>query len=275
MPDDSLFSFASWNVQNFFGEPERIDRCVESLRRADPDVFALFEVKGAQVYEALTRQMPEHSFFITEGEHWSDILVGLHRETDGFVTQRRQFKSGQPTLRPGALATLTLADDRRVSLLFLHLKSFDKPRAWGLRDDMIHHVRNLKNTLDDQADDERANFIALGDLNTMGLNVTHLDHDLDGPRELARYETLLAYNHLRLLPKTAPHTWHQPDDPHAPADLDHAFASTNLRFRPFTDDAPIQVRGWPQLDAPDERDQWTETHSDHVMLYGEVTGIED
>jgi endonuclease/exonuclease/phosphatase family metal-dependent hydrolase len=77
MSDDPLFSFASWNVQNFFGEPERIDRCVEFLRAANPDVFALYEVKGADVFEALTSKMSDHSFFI-EDLHLSTLQSYIH-----------------------------------------------------------------------------------------------------------------------------------------------------------------------------------------------------
>jgi hypothetical protein len=52
------------------------------------------------------------------------------------------------------------------------------------------------------------------------------------------------------------------------------FRFSTFRFQ-LCPSAPIQVRGWPELDAPAERDPWTETQSDHAMLYSEVTGLED
>jgi hypothetical protein len=32
----------------------------------------------------------------------------------------------------------------------------------------------------------------------------------------------------------------------------------------------VDVRGWPALPTPAERDQWIRDHSDHAMLYLEV-----
>ena len=36
-----VLSFASWNVEHFAGQPERVARVVGLLNEVDPDVFAL------------------------------------------------------------------------------------------------------------------------------------------------------------------------------------------------------------------------------------------
>jgi hypothetical protein len=80
--------------------------------------------------------MPEHHVFITEYPGDMNILVGCRDGTTAFVTQRNEIQSDMPTLRPGALVSVTVGGEL-FSILFLHLKSFDTPRSWGLRDDMI------------------------------------------------------------------------------------------------------------------------------------------
>ena len=87
----------------------------------------------------------------------------MRRTIPAFVTQRDELQSKVPTLRPGALATLRHGGED-YSFLFLHPKSFDQPRDWGLRDDMFAHTASLKRKLDKAAGvDRRANFIVMGD----------------------------------------------------------------------------------------------------------------
>jgi len=71
-------------------------------------------------------------------------------------------------MRPGLLATFTL-DGARYSLLFLHLASSNEPRGFGLRNDMAIRAIKFKKTLN-EATAGSANYIFLGDLNTMGLD---------------------------------------------------------------------------------------------------------
>jgi exonuclease III len=44
-----VFSFASWNAEQFQGKRERVDRVVGLLAEHDPDVLAIFEVKSRDV----------------------------------------------------------------------------------------------------------------------------------------------------------------------------------------------------------------------------------
>lgn len=262
-----VFSFASWNVEHFKNNRDRIRRNVEFIQDQDPDIFAIYEVEGSDVFDDFVDLMPTHNFYITEDLSRMETLVGVRRNITAFVTQRQKFKSQIPTLRPGTLATIH-RNDTNYSVLFLHIKSADDPRSWGLRDDMIHHVRNLKKALDRRADGD-ANFICVGDLNTMGVNVTYADTDMDGTAELDRYEKVLGRNNMRLLSKTHEHTWWGGGTTYPPSNLDHAFASDHLEVR-GADGAEIAVRGWPEKSTTAARKSWIDDHSDHALLYGEV-----
>ncbi|HSM06987.1 MAG TPA: endonuclease/exonuclease/phosphatase family protein [Longimicrobiales bacterium] len=267
-----VFSFASWNVEALTNAKSSSGRITEFISESGPpDVFAIFEVKGSQVFMDFMTQMPTHQFFITEDLGPIEILIGVNRDLRAFLTQKVEFKSQIPTLRPGALLTLH-TNSTFYSLLFLHLKSFPDPRSWGLRDDMITHVRNLKGALDKAQPDPElgARFLALGDLNTMGMNLPHSTRDEPAPDEIERYEAKLAYRDMRRLSKSHPATWWNGKDTWEPSDLDHAFASDNLKFKTFAGGAEIEVRGWPELGSAAEQKEWIEEHSDHALLYGEV-----
>lgn len=140
---------------------------------------------GKTVFDALTSTMTDHSFFTTENPSSSmEILVGVNKDFQTFATQREEFQSKVPTLRPGALTTLTI-DGTNYPILLLHVKSLQVPRPWGLRDDMFRHVRSLKHTLDNLASEgETTPVMVLGNLNAIGLNVAYADNDLDENEEI-------------------------------------------------------------------------------------------
>ena len=58
---DKKFTVASWNVEHFRGDPTRVERIAGFIQGegggppAVPDVFALYEVEGRDVYQALIR----------------------------------------------------------------------------------------------------------------------------------------------------------------------------------------------------------------------------
>jgi exonuclease III len=268
-------SFASWNVEHFRGRPERAARALAVVGALDPDLFAILEVEGRAAFQFFMDQMPGHQFSITENPHSGmEILIGARRSLQVFVTQREQFKSGVPTLRPGALVTVRLTGQRQVSFLFLHAKSFTAPRDWGLRDDMFKHAASLKRTLDKvAAAGARADFVCLGDLNTMGLNAPFNDKsDLDADQEIASLVRRFQRAGMRQLAKTHPFSWWNGKEKYRPgSQLDHAFAAAHLRFRKFGQgDAEIRVVGWPELEGDPAKRQWIEDHSDHGLLFGEL-----
>ena len=267
-----LFSFSSWNIEHFSGRQERFDRVVDVLSdNGPPDVFGIFEVQSSTlVFNEFTTRLPTHQFFITATPKSPlDTLIGVNRNFTAYYEQRNELTSGMPSLRPGALVSLVI-DNQKFTLLFLHLKAFDTPVGWGLRDDMIEHVRNLKKKLDDIAGAD-ANFIALGDYNAVGLNVTYADNDMADFEELSRYEKVLGYRNMRLIPKDRNYTlWNGPGSSQPPADADHVFASQHLDIRPGNQGFGVSVKGWPELQTDAEKAQWISELSDHAMIYGEV-----
>lgn len=268
-----ILSFLSWNVENFHNDPTRVDDVVDQLVAKAPDVFGMYEVKGAAVFEALTAKMPNYVFSITESPGIPEILVGIKNGLSGFVTQKDELQSKVPTLRPGALATITIASTT-YSLLFLHMKSFPDPRDWGLRDDMFKHVASLKRAIDKTLPGaEKANFVALGDVNTMGMSAPYNDElDIDGSKELEFIDKRMTanVNGMRRLPKTHDVTWWNKNEKPGPSDLDQVFASDHLNFKKFGTTAEVEVSGWVSESSDDDKKAWIDKFSDHSILYGEI-----
>lgn len=267
-----LFSFASWNIESFSGRQERFDRVVDVLTEngQPPDVFGIFEVRSSTaVYEEFTSRMPTHQFFITvTARSPIDTLVGVNRNFTAFYEQRDELNAKVPSLRPGALISLRIGN-QNYSLLFVHLKAYSKPVGWGLRDDMVEHIRNLKRTLDNIAAND-ANFLALGDFNTVGLNVTYADNDMAAGEELDRYERIFGRRNMRLIPKDHNVTlWGGPGSSYPPVNADHVFASEHLNIRRNQNIAGVSVIGWPALPTA-QQGPWIQELSDHGMIYGEV-----
>jgi exonuclease III len=97
------FTVASWNVEHFKNNPERIDLVINFLKEQKADVFALYEVESSEVYTALVSKLPSYHFHITEGPQTQEILVGVKKTLTAFFTQKEEFKTGNTYLRPGAL----------------------------------------------------------------------------------------------------------------------------------------------------------------------------
>jgi len=124
------FSLLSWNVEHFKHDEARVGRVMTALQAQDPDVFALYEVEGKEVFGALTSAMPGYTFHITEGPQVQEILLGVRAGLTAFFTQRLEFRSGAALMRPGALLTLTISG-RHYTILFLHTASGNDPRGLG------------------------------------------------------------------------------------------------------------------------------------------------
>ncbi|MCL6417131.1 endonuclease/exonuclease/phosphatase family protein [Aestuariirhabdus sp. Z084] len=268
-----ILSFASWNVEHFRGKPERVDRVVELLDETDPDVFALYEVYGKDVFQGLMDKMSTHNFFLTENtrDHDMEILIGFRRSLSVFVTQREEFRSKVPTLRPGALVTVRRSG-KDYMLLFLHAKSFPDPRSWGLRDDMFKHATSLKRKLDRASAPDQARYLCLGDLNTMGLNATYNSlSDLSAEQEIESVTRRFKAARMKRLSKTHELSWWNGRDNYAPgSQLDHVFADNQLNMKTFAGGAQVQVIGWPEKATLSEQRQWIDEYSDHALIYGEI-----
>ncbi len=273
------FSVASWNVKHFREDPEhRVARVISFLRKQDPDIFALYEVTGKDVFQSLTRNFPGYTFEITEGPQTQEILIGVRSKLTSFITQRVEFKSGVTLMRPGLLATITL-DGADYVLLFLHLASSTEPRGMGLRDDMMNRAVKFRRVLDKAAGGkDKANYVFMGDLNIMGMDYP-FEKGIEAKLELEKWNRRASrYYGMRRLTKTHDATWWGGSaSTYMPADLDHVYASKHLKFKPFKDshdrDAEVDVRGWVTERSPSAKDLWASEHSDHALLFFEVQKV--
>ena len=266
-------SFASWNVEHFHGKKQRIARVVDFIKTKGPDIFGLYEVKGKTVFSQLTETMPNYNFFITERDDESsmEIMVGWKKQHSVFVTQRDEFRSKVPTLRPGTMATL-IKDGKRYVFLFLHLKSFDDPRSFGLRDDMFLHCASLRRALNNAGPaNNKARLIILGDLNTMGLDVKYSSKsDLNQDDEISILDRRMSRAGMRRAQKTHELSWWNGSPNYAPGSkLDHVIIDKDLELQSIGDDE-IEVLGWPQEDTVTKQKQGINKFSDHAMLFGRI-----
>lgn len=266
-----LLKFASWNVEQFKNNQGRAARIANFLKddAHAPDLFAIFEVTGDEVFDDFVKLLPTHNFFVTEGLQLQETLIGVKKGITAFVTQRHAFKAKTATLRPGTLVTAVL-NGENYSFLFLHVKSLTDPRGWGLRTDMMEHAINLKKALDRRTPNGDANFIVAGDLNTMGLNVRDGNNDLTGDEEITRLKRRFRRVDMSFKDKDQPHTWWG-GGRLGPSDLDHVIASDHLDIR-AKDGAAINVLGWPQEPTDTKKRKWLDDFSDHALLYGELHG---
>ena len=269
-----VFSLASWNVEHFKGNPARVERVISFLKEPQggnsPDIFALYEVEGSEVYSALVDQMPGYTFHITEGPQVQEILIGVKRTLTAFFTQKVAFKSGNAYLRPGALLSVR-KNHVDYTLLFLHTKSSTDPIGLGLRDDMFTKAVKFRRTLEDKTETDRweSRFMFLGDLNTMGMNYP-FQKAIEADVELKKLDKDAKRVRMVRLAKSAPKTWFNGSNSSIPpSDLDHVVASDNMAFKSFGE-ASVSVRGWVDEETSAGKDEWIRDYSDHALLYLEV-----
>ena len=261
------FSVVSWNIEHFSLKTTHHDKIIAHLKALQPDIFALLEVEGKDVWRYMFDEFPEHSFFITEGEQTQEIMVGIHRQLKCFFTQRTEFKSGRTSLRPGSFLTVRI-DGENYNLLFLHLKSMTHPEGFGLRDDMFQHAFRLKRVLEEVAGEgNRAKFIFMGDLNTMGLDYPY-KRAIEASVEIKRLAGRARANGMRLLSKDHESTWTNGRGLYS--DLDGVVASKSITFQTWGG-KHVKVIGWNQYPPESaEFKEFVNKVSDHCALYCEV-----
>jgi len=279
------FSIASWNVEHFRKPAsnasaakkkaynERKPRVVQFIKDQQPDVITIYEVEGKEIYNDLASTMTGYSFHITEGAQVQEILVGVKHGIDAFFTQKIAFKSGSSYLRPGALLTVNV-DSEVYSLLFLHTKSGADPKGFGLRDDMLQKSVKFRKILNKASTSENgANYIFMGDLNTMGMRYPY-KKSIDFSFELKRADNLASrYYKMRRLTKTHAFTYCNGSKSSYPkSDLDHVYASKHLQFKQFSE-SDVKVTGWVDANDDATMDKWIEEYSDHSLLYMEVQKV--
>lgn len=268
------FSLLSWNVEHFKGKKERTRHVIEFLKNQNPDIFALYEVEGKEVFTYLVKHIPSYQFHITEGPQVQEVLVGVRNNLTAFFTQKVEFKRGIKALRPGALLTLDL-EGVNYSILFLHNKSSSFPIGLGIRDDQFRRAFKFKKLLDKLAGGKgKANFMFLGDLNTMGMNYP-FDKNIDPSFELKKLDKESKKVKMYRLTKNKAYTWwNGPGSRYKPGDFDHVVASDHLKFNQFNN-TDIDVRGWPALKLEKDQAKWIKKYSDHGLLYLVVEKVHD
>lgn len=277
------FTVASWNVE-FFGSQrpgendqqvrQRIERVFDYLRQPEieADVYAIYEVNGAQVFNKVVQDFPAYSWQITEGSGAQLILIGTR--VQAFITVKTEFSHGYSgRLRPGVLVTVH-DDGQNFPMLFLHLKAADVPVDFGVRVDQHEKARNLRKALNDADDSGQANFIVAGDFNNVGLNLSFSDTDIATEVERDRLTQMYAsrWDRMPLRPKTHDVTfWNGPGASDPPVDIDHVAAATRVQFSQV-DGAEIEVKGWPEEDTDADKGRWIREFSDHALLRFTVIG---
>ena len=278
---EKAFSVVSWNVKHFKKKPNeradaaRVNRVVSLLKQQDPDVFALYEVTGKDVFVETIKNFPGYTFEITEGPQTQEILLGVRNTISCFITQRVEFKSGTTHMRPGLLATFTI-DGVNYILLFLHLASSTEPRGMGLRDDMLYKAVKFRHVLDKATGGRHtANYVFLGDLNIMGMEYP-FEKDIEAQIELGKWDVRARrYYGMRRLEKSHNVTWSGGSTSGYPdANLDHVYAAKHLKFKLFKNangkDVDVDVRGWVNKTSNSDKDDWIAKYSDHSLLYFEL-----
>ncbi|MFW9944768.1 MAG: endonuclease/exonuclease/phosphatase family protein [Candidatus Sifarchaeia archaeon] len=275
------FSVVSWNIKKFKGDKARAERVAVLLENKDPDVFAIYEASGGDVFLPLAKHLKGYTFHTTEGRQSQEIVVGVKNDVSAFITQKTEFQSGASLMRPGLLVTVE-RDSVYYPLLFLHLASSPDPRGMGLRDDMLDRAFHFKKILEEALQaigQAKANYMFLGDLNTMGLKypfgVRGGKHGFDGKVELAKWDRFGNKDiyAMQRLSKTHDVTYRSHGG-HLQGNLDHVYAEKHLRFKKFNKGSSgrvdVEVSGWVDQTSEQDIQDWISKYSDHSMLYLEV-----
>ena len=276
------FSVAAWNVEHFGAidsetqKPKKpIQPIIDFIKKQKADIVAIFEVRSEHVFRPIVECMPGYQFYMTEGPQMQETLIGVRSKLNAFVTQKIEFRSGQTSLRPGVLVT-PIVDGEYYPLLFLHLKSMTDPKGFGLRHDMLQRAMKFRRVLDSvRRKKNSANFIFLGDLNTMGLDLAYTKHDISGADEIAEMERAASYKNMRRLKKSHEISWWNGSETFKPgSSLDHVMAADHMKFKKFRGGAEVSVRGWTGEKTEVKQKKWIDSFSDHALLYFEVQKVE-
>ena len=263
MPIRVLF----WNIEKFRGDdPDRAQRVVDHVRETDPDIIGFSEITDkAALRSILQSSLADYDFGITDGVEQIELLAGWRRGGFGqaLFTQRREFKADNPWLRPGSLLSV-MRDDRFYNFLFLHTDSGRKNKDYNNRQDMFEKIWAMRQRLN-QIEGQDSNFLAIGDLNTMGRNARSGAAEITADQEIANLAQDARQAGMELLDKTHPDTWAEVRSNGSikrASNLDHVIAASHLEIA----DNIATVRGWVEAGSDAERKTFVETISDHCSV---------
>ena len=275
----------SWNVEHFKADKQK--EIAEIIKSYDPDVFGIYEVESNSVYDFMKTNFPKYSVFITDGQQSQEILVACRNKYESIkFQQKKEFRTGNPSLRPGAFLTFAYPGKKQYNFLFLHTDSGTTAVDFGNRTEMFEHAYNLKRKLD-YDNGTKVNFIMLGDLNTMGLEYPRpykSDTLVETPQELEYLDfhsgkTSGSQKHKKLKPDvrrlSKPAGTHY-SKTYGISDLDHIIVSKDMKFTEHenyneTGKYEIKLDGWRQFLGDETKlKQYADEISDHCLLYCEI-----
>ncbi len=263
----------SWNVEHFKGG-SKVEPVADLIKKANPDVFALYEVENLDVLQLMRTHFPTFSFQITDGPEVQEILVGYRNMNtyQATFTQKREFKAYNPALRPGAMLTLR-RQNKYLNLLFLHTDSGTDAAAFGNRAEMFDKIWKVKEAITKMSGID-GHLIVTGDFNTMGLffpTKSKKNEAVPADREIHVLGETAVQSKMVMLDKEFDITWNNNT---LASNLDHVLVSDQLSFKKLgtrADGTPfhVAVRGWQQLSGAD-RKKFINDVSDHCALIMEV-----
>ena len=78
----------SWNVEHF--KASKQTTIANIIKSYDPDVFGIYEVEAATVYDFMKTHFPSYSVFITEGQQSQEILVACKNKYNSIKFQQKK-----------------------------------------------------------------------------------------------------------------------------------------------------------------------------------------
>jgi hypothetical protein len=133
---------------------------------------------------------------------------------------------------------------------------------------MIGNEFNLKNAMVKVPESNgNAKFLFMGDLNTMGMNLTYLN-DVKESEEISRLMEQADARDMKLLQKDHPTTWTNGKGWYS--DLDHVVASTSINFKTWNG-KQVKVLSWNQYTQGSPKfNEFVNRISDHCSIYCEI-----
>ena len=263
------FRVLFWNIEDFAGGKARTESVVGHIRATDPDVVGICEVRDkTELRKVIGGHFKDFDFAITDGDQEVELAVGWRRGLfdQTLFTQRREFKTDNPDLRPGALLSVQ-RNGGTYNILFLHADSGRKIKDYSNRLQVFDHVWSLKASLD-RIDGGDAKLIVMGDFNTMGHDATNDHGALHGNKEIRALDRAANKRGMNLLSKSDDNSFLQVHDGEIKfaADLDHALISRSVSLAKTEKGARVMVRGWVDGKTEQEQIDFVEGLSDHASI---------
>ena len=259
-----------WNIENYSGDAARTQTLVEHIQTNSPDIVGFSEIKDkAALRSVLQNSLAVYDFGITDGREGIELLAGWKHGvfTQALFTQRREFKTGNPFLRPGSLLSVK-RNGAFHNILFLHTDSGRKNSDYSNRQDMFERIWSLRGKLD-EIEGGSSRLVVMGDLNTMGRMASGINPSVSADEEISNLGSDAQQNGMRLLNKSHPNTWARVNNQGQitlQSNLDHVLVSDSVPLVTVTNGQEVLVRGWVNATTDASRRDFVEGVSDHCSI---------